>query len=680
MRKMIMIIILMVVSTANFHTPIHAQDWPIYKGNIYFTGNNDEITVKNNNLKWLYQATEMVLNPIASDGMIFFLDLSKNVYCLDEETGKLRWKSDLKILSSQFRTSTMSFGKAKYPLIKGDHLFITDNVALFCLNKFTGQVIWARTGMRSDDSNLKAPEIKKTPMRGRNPVTDSKNWQPEKSTYAMIDSIYSDPVIAGDIIYYGTRNEFMSRDIVNGHMLWHNDEIKSWSRFPSFYDEFIFTQSMDYKTNTYTLLCLVAKTGEIKWKKEINNPHKIFPPVVYRQRVYMASGEDMYAINLQNGSLVWEKKYPGLITSNPAFTERAVLFTLNNSSIIMINPDNGSVIHTLNFGEQTAPYFVTIRDRIYAATTFSKNIGGRDVPWSRVQSFNITEGQALWEYSPQFPGAPSQPVASKGIMFLPAGNYLYAIGTDYYPKIVDGGSGYYDPYNRAGEQEKLSKAELDDLKKINEEAQKQEKKADSIPLRDMRISIDDSAGGSIPAVVEIKKWDRGKLIYSKNISIKQPGEIIKVPDMDDVEITASSDGYLPDKVIVSKKDNEKNIKLTKLERGKSIIVENIHFEVDQAHLRMESLNILDSIISQMKKNIRIKLEVQGHTDSTGGKAYNQKLSERRADAVVEYMIKQGISPERLKPVGMGQEKPVSDNNTAQGRKKNRRTEFFVLEK
>jgi outer membrane protein OmpA-like peptidoglycan-associated protein len=82
----------------------------------------------------------------------------------------------------------------------------------------------------------------------------------------------------------------------------------------------------------------------------------------------------------------------------------------------------------------------------------------------------------------------------------------------------------------------------------------------------------------------------------------------------------------------------------------------------------------------MKKNKGIKLEVRGHTDSTGGKAYNQKLSERRADAVVEYMIKQGISPERLKPVGMGQNKPVADNKTAAGRKKNRRTEFFVLEK
>ena len=66
-----------------------ASDWPIYKGNIYYTGNNDEITVKNNNLKWLFQASDMIYNPIVSDGMIYFVDIKKNVYCLDENSGKL---------------------------------------------------------------------------------------------------------------------------------------------------------------------------------------------------------------------------------------------------------------------------------------------------------------------------------------------------------------------------------------------------------------------------------------------------------------------------------------------------------------------------------------------------------------------------------------------------------------
>jgi len=660
---------------------VFAQDWPIYKGNIYFTGNNDEITVKNGNLKWLYQATEMVLNPIASDGMIFFLDLSKNVYCLDEETGKLKWKVDLHDIGARFRGSTKTFGTAKYPLIKGDRLFITDNIALYALNKYTGKVIWARTGMRSNDPNLKVPDGKTVPLKDRkDPVKGMGNWNPSKSTYAMVDSIYSDPVIVGDIIYYGTRNEFISRDITNGHMLWNNDEIKSWSRFPSFYDEFLFTQSMNYKTGTYSLYCLRARNGEKLWVKEIKNPHRIFPPAVYKQRVYFASGTEVYCINLKTGEIIWSKEYPSLITSNPSFTERAVLFTMDNGSVIMINPDNGDILNRLDFGAQKAPYFVTIRDQIYVATTFKKNIGGRSISWSAIEAFNIMNRSKSWEYSPQFPGASSQPVASNGIMFLPAGNYLYAIGTDYYPKIVDGGDGYYDPYNNIPENEEIKKSDLDKQKKINDETAKKKDKTDSIPMKKLDITINSDDGTFIPGTVDIKKWDKGKIIYSNKIPINKPGQTIEVPDMNDVEITAEATGHLPEKEIVSREDKEKKITLKKIEKGKSIVVKNIHFESGKAYLRKESLNILDRIIDQMNRNKGIKLEVRGHTDSRGSDDYNKKLSERRADAVVEYMIKHGISPERLTAVGMGEDKPVADNNTAKGRSKNRRTEFFVIEK
>ena len=85
LRKNLLLISLIIISSLT----LHAEDWPIYKGNIYFTGNNDEITVKNSNLKWLFQADNVVLNPINSDGRVYFLDLVKNVYCLDEERGRL---------------------------------------------------------------------------------------------------------------------------------------------------------------------------------------------------------------------------------------------------------------------------------------------------------------------------------------------------------------------------------------------------------------------------------------------------------------------------------------------------------------------------------------------------------------------------------------------------------------
>ena len=81
----------------------------------------------------------------------------------------------------------------------------------------------------------------------------------------------------------------------------------------------------------------------------------------------------------------------------------------------------------------------------------------------------------------------------------------------------------------------------------------------------------------------------------------------------------------------------------------------------------------------MKRNGRITIEIRGHTDSTGTRQHNLTLSRRRADAVVDYLIKNGISPERLSARGFGPDKPIGDNATADGRRKNRRTEISVTD-
>jgi outer membrane protein OmpA-like peptidoglycan-associated protein len=258
-------------------------------------------------------------------------------------------------------------------------------------------------------------------------------------------------------------------------------------------------------------------------------------------------------------------------------------------------------------------------------------------------------------------------------MFQPAGNYLYAVGTDYYPKIIKGGSAYYDPYNT------IKKKDDGDKTKKQDEPKKDEKPGE-MKFRDMKVTVKNSDGMNPDAEVEVRKWDKGRLVYQKKYRIKKPEETISVPDTDDVEITADSDGYVPKKVIVSKKDEKKDIILDKIEKGRGIVVENIYFETNEAYLKKESLNILERMTAAMKKNGRIKLEVRGHTDSTGTPAHNKKLSERRADAVVEYMIKNGISPDRLKAAGLGATVPIDSNKTREGRKKNRRTEFFVLDR
>lgn len=677
---------LLIVSFFTVMDALSASDWPVYKGNIFYTGNNDEITVKNNNLKWLFQASDMVYNPIISDGMVFFVDVKKNIYCLDEDSGKLNWKINLTTLSAQFNPNQKSAGKVKYPLVKGHRLILTDNFTIYCLDKRSGTVLWARTGMR-DEKDLFTRDSSYNKKISRWQPGDNKDWDPSKHSTTLVDGIYSDPVINNEMIYYGTRNVFMSREILQGHLKWDNRNVKSYSGYPSFYDDYIFTQSMDYLKNTFTLYCLNAETGAVVWSQPVAKPVRIFSPVVYQQKVYLASGNVVHCFNLADGAKMWEKSYGETITSNPSFTEREILFTADNRQVVIINPADGGINATIDLGEKSSPYFVTIRDQIYLASTIKKRVGDRDLSYARLRALRFEQKNALWEFVPPFPGGAYQPAASGGIMFLPAGNYLYAVGTDYYPRIIDGGSTIYDPYNKKEPDDKAlpdhdanKKKEIDrqiDKDKEKEKEPKLDKKSD---LRPLKITVTDDSKNPISATVEIKKWDQGKIAYSSRIALKGPDQEIMVPDSDDVEITADSDGYIPKKAIVSRKDRETSIQLDKIEKGKGIVVDNIHFEINEAYLRKESLNILDRIIDGLKRNKKIRLEIRGHTDSTGTRQHNMKLSERRADAVREYMIKNGISPERLAAVGFGPDRPIGDNKTVSGRQKNRRTEFFILDK
>ena len=133
---------------------------------------------------------------------------------------------------------------------------------------------------------------------------------------------------------------------------------------------------------------------------------------------------------------------------------------------------------------------------------------------------------------------------------------------------------------------------------------------------------------------------------------------------------------MPETIVIGKDDAKSSIMLKKIEKGKSYVAEAVQFEYNKAYLTKQSLGILDGVVAMMKGNSRLVCEIRGHTDSTGDAAYNMKLSERRADAVKEYMIKNGISPERLSSKGFGAKEPIAPNTTDEGRSKNRRTEFI----
>ncbi|MDP2599514.1 MAG: OmpA family protein [Deltaproteobacteria bacterium] len=113
---------------------------------------------------------------------------------------------------------------------------------------------------------------------------------------------------------------------------------------------------------------------------------------------------------------------------------------------------------------------------------------------------------------------------------------------------------------------------------------------------------------------------------------------------------------------------------------KIIITQKIHFAFDKWEIRPVSYPILNDVVEVLHQypNIR-KMRIEGHTDNIGSDAYNEKLSQKRAESVRQYLIAKGIAPERLEAAGYGESTPVATNDTELGRAKNRRTEFTIVE-
>ncbi len=122
-----------------------------------------------------------------------------------------------------------------------------------------------------------------------------------------------------------------------------------------------------------------------------------------------------------------------------------------------------------------------------------------------------------------------------------------------------------------------------------------------------------------------------------------------------------------------------NIHLDPIEKGQSTVLRNIFFDTDSFQLKPESKGQLMEMIDFMTRNPGLVIEIGGHTDRQGSEDYNLKLSENRADAVVRYLITNGIFSSRLRSKGYGFSVPVADNSTEEGRALNRRTEFKILD-
>jgi outer membrane protein OmpA-like peptidoglycan-associated protein len=116
----------------------------------------------------------------------------------------------------------------------------------------------------------------------------------------------------------------------------------------------------------------------------------------------------------------------------------------------------------------------------------------------------------------------------------------------------------------------------------------------------------------------------------------------------------------------------------KYEPAKTITLENVYFDFNKSTLKATSFASLDELAEFMKIKTSMHIEIAGHTDNIGDSTYNRSLSQARAEAVRGYLIKKGISADRLVAKGYGEEQPVAGNDDDAGRQKNRRTEIRII--
>lgn len=187
----------------------------------------------------------------------------------------------------------------------------------------------------------------------------------------------------------------------------------------------------------------------------------------------------------------------------------------------------------------------------------------------------------------------------------------------------------------------------------------------------------------LPSAVELTNLNTQEVV--SRVQTDETGNyLITLPVGRDYAFNVNRKGYLFFSDNFSLTDNitdstyHIDIPLQPLQANATVILKNIFFDINQYQLKSESFPELDNIVRLLKENPPLKISINGHTDNTGKPSDNLKLSNNRANAVIQYLIEKGIDAKRLSSKGWGETQPLSDNKSEKGKARNRRTEMKVV--
>ncbi|WMJ72469.1 OmpA family protein [Cytophagaceae bacterium ABcell3] len=195
---------------------------------------------------------------------------------------------------------------------------------------------------------------------------------------------------------------------------------------------------------------------------------------------------------------------------------------------------------------------------------------------------------------------------------------------------------------------------------------------------------DAETGKPLEAEITITDNSSRELLAEFHSNQSSGNYLVSLPSGKNYNVTVEKDGYVfySENINFNPKDGYKemyrDIDLMPLKSGSKVVLKNIFFNTGEDVLSSESITELQRLARLLLENRQIRIEISGHTDNTGNNDINKQLSEKRAKAVYDYLVENGVPANRMTYQGFGSSQPIDTNETEEGRQNNRRTEFKVL--
>ena len=199
------------------------------------------------------------------------------------------------------------------------------------------------------------------------------------------------------------------------------------------------------------------------------------------------------------------------------------------------------------------------------------------------------------------------------------------------------------------------------------------------PCPVLRVRVTNKETGMpVPATVQIRKSGVEEPAYSLATDSASGSTRQMLEEGPKYSLHIAQMGYDTLDMAIANIGDSLNIQLVPVKKGEVFIVKNLHFATNKTRILSRSEEALNDLYMYLARNPQVRIKIIGHTDNVGKDAANQKLSDGRANAVMQDLIERGIAPERLQAEGRGETQPIDTNDTEEGRQNNRRVEIEIL--